>query len=129
MFKICFHYAIAHYAIALDGGKHKPLLSLVYDVICNFKKRIRVFQIAIFVITNCVSVISNYVSDELIEKYIPQKLLRGTKTRKPWIDKHIKSFYRKRNNLFNKNCQKTMELAFKFGNLVLHHWTVKYRSH
>ena len=39
---------------------------------------------------------------ELMEKYIPQKLVRGTKTKKPWIDKHMKSLYRKRNKLFKK---------------------------
>ena len=30
-----------------------------------------------------------------MEKYIPQKLIRGTKTRKPWIDKQMKSLFRK----------------------------------
>ena len=39
---------------------------------------------------------------ELMEKYIPQKLVRGTKTKKPWIDKHMKSLYQKRNKLFKK---------------------------
>ena len=28
---------------------------------------------------------------ELMEKYIPQKLIRGTKTKKPWIDKQMES--------------------------------------
>ena len=37
---------------------------------------------------------------ELMEKYIPQKLVRGTKSKKPWIDKHMKSLYRKRIKLF-----------------------------
>ena len=37
-----------------------------------------------------------------MEKYIPQKLIRGTKTRKSWIDKQMKSLYRKRNRLFKK---------------------------
>ena len=40
--------------------------------------------------------------DGLMEKYIPQKLIRGTKTRKSWIDKQMKSLYRKRNRLFKK---------------------------
>ena len=39
---------------------------------------------------------------KLMEKYIPQKLIRGTKTRKPWIDKQMKPLYRKRNRLFKK---------------------------
>ena len=39
---------------------------------------------------------------ELMEKYIPQKLIRGTKTKKPWIDKQMESLWRKRNKLFKK---------------------------
>ena len=39
---------------------------------------------------------------ELMKKHIPQKLIRGTKTRKPWIDKQMKPLYRKLNRLFKK---------------------------
>ena len=39
---------------------------------------------------------------QLMEKFIPQKLFRGDKTRKPWIDKHVKALQRKRNKLFKK---------------------------
>lgn len=37
-----------------------------------------------------------------MEKYIPQKLLKGNKTRKTWIDKNVKVLHRKRNKLFKK---------------------------
>ena len=48
---------------------------------------------------------------ELMEKYIPQKLIRGTKTRQQWIDKQLKSLYRKRNKLFMKpTSQRCLEL-------------------
>ena len=37
-----------------------------------------------------------------MEKFIPQKLIKGTKTHKPWIDKHVRALQRKRNKLFKK---------------------------
>ena len=37
-----------------------------------------------------------------MEKFIPQKLIRGNKTHKPWIDKHVRMLQRKRNKLFKK---------------------------
>ncbi|MCG8077241.1 MAG: hypothetical protein JAY75_13485, partial [Candidatus Thiodiazotropha taylori] len=39
---------------------------------------------------------------DLMEKYIPQKLFRGTKVHKPWIDKNVKALKRKRNKLFKR---------------------------
>ena len=39
---------------------------------------------------------------QLMEKFIPQKLIRGNKTHKPWIDKHVRTLQRKRNKLFKK---------------------------
>ena len=39
---------------------------------------------------------------QLTEKFISQKLIRGNKTHKPWIDKHVRTLQRKRNKLFKK---------------------------
>ena len=39
---------------------------------------------------------------QLMEKFIPQKLIRGNKAHKPWIDKHVRMLQRKRNKLFKK---------------------------
>ena len=39
---------------------------------------------------------------QLMEKYFPQKQLRGNKVFKPWIDKHAKALQRKRNKLFKR---------------------------
>ena len=37
-----------------------------------------------------------------MEKIIPQKLIQGNKTHKPWIDKHVRMLQRKQNTLFKK---------------------------
>ena len=42
------------------------------------------------------------VLHELMNRYIPPKLIKGNKVHKQWIDKKVKALYRKRNKLFKK---------------------------
>ena len=46
---------------------------------------------------------------QLVEKFIPQKLIGGNKTHKSWIDKHVRTLQQKRNKLFKK--QRASHLA------------------